>query len=258
MKSGRSILQRAGAILIGALALAVPSSNASASSLFSEDFESYAAGSDLLGQGGWFGSGGPMLVGAGGPLPTRILDGLAAAASATQHFAAHTVAAPAAGLVTVMEFDALAATGSANSWAGLSSDASGSLNAAVIWDLNGGHWQLEIRQPGLPALAFSTALGPNVPTHLRIYFDRSANEVWGSYLLGAIPNATTRFAFSPSSFDQLDTVNISFDYRGTKGIQLDNLSVSAVPEPETCAMLLAGLALVGIAARRRERATAAA
>ena len=39
-------------------------------------------------------------------------------------------------------------------------------------------------------------------------------------------------------------------------IRLDNVSVtvSAVPEPETYAMLLAGLALVGVAARRRQRA----
>lgn len=61
------------------LAVLLLSGNTSASLVFSEDFESYAAGSDLRGQGGWFGGGGPMLVGTGGPLPTHILDGVGAA-----------------------------------------------------------------------------------------------------------------------------------------------------------------------------------
>ncbi len=38
------------------------------------------------------------------------------------------------------------------------------------------------------------------------------------------------------------------------GVALDNISVTAVPEPETYAMLLAGLGLVGAAVRRRRSA----
>jgi hypothetical protein len=37
---------------------------------------------------------------------------------------------------------------------------------------------------------------------------------------------------------------------------MDNLQVAAVPEPETYAMLLAGLGLVGAIARRRKTAQA--
>nr|WP_315473357.1 choice-of-anchor C family protein [uncultured Rhodoferax sp.] len=40
------------------------------------------------------------------------------------------------------------------------------------------------------------------------------------------------------------------------GVALDNISVSAVPEPETFAMLLAGLGLIGAAARRKRQAAA--
>ncbi|MTV40968.1 PEPxxWA-CTERM sorting domain-containing protein [Duganella radicis] len=36
--------------------------------------------------------------------------------------------------------------------------------------------------------------------------------------------------------------------------EFDNINVTAVPEPETYAMLLAGLGLVGVAARRRKQA----
>lgn len=38
------------------------------------------------------------------------------------------------------------------------------------------------------------------------------------------------------------------------GVALDNISVTAVPEPETYAMLLAGLGLMGAVARRRRQA----
>lgn len=42
------------------------------------------------------------------------------------------------------------------------------------------------------------------------------------------------------------------DYLGTSELRIDNVSVSAVPEPETYAMLLAGLGLVGAYTRRRK------
>jgi hypothetical protein len=38
------------------------------------------------------------------------------------------------------------------------------------------------------------------------------------------------------------------------GALLDNVSVSAVPEPEIYAMLLAGLGLMGVMSRRRKSA----
>lgn len=44
------------------------------------------------------------------------------------------------------------------------------------------------------------------------------------------------------------------DYTASSQLQLDNFSIAAVPEPETYAMLIAGLGLIGAAARRRVRA----
>jgi hypothetical protein len=48
------------------------------------------------------------------------------------------------------------------------------------------------------------------------------------------------------------------DFVGTGGqhFALDNLTINAVPEPETYAMLLAGLGMVGMAARRRKQSEA--
>lgn len=49
--------------------------------------------------------------------------------------------------------------------------------------------------------------------------------------------------------------NLSFDHTGgdNMGLMLDNVSVTAVPEAETYALMLTGLGLVGFAARRRVR-----
>lgn len=43
------------------------------------------------------------------------------------------------------------------------------------------------------------------------------------------------------------------DYTASSQLQLDNFSIAAVPEPETYTMLIAGLGLIGAAARRRAR-----
>lgn len=43
------------------------------------------------------------------------------------------------------------------------------------------------------------------------------------------------------------------DYNGSSALLVDNLRILPVPEPETWAMLLAGLGLLGLAARRRAK-----
>lgn len=49
--------------------------------------------------------------------------------------------------------------------------------------------------------------------------------------------------------------NLSFDHAGgdNMGLMLDNVSVTAVPEAETYALMLAGLGLIGFSVRRRVR-----
>jgi hypothetical protein len=48
------------------------------------------------------------------------------------------------------------------------------------------------------------------------------------------------------------------DYAGVSEFRLDNISVTAVPEPETIAMLLAGLGVIGATVRRRRATNASA
>jgi hypothetical protein len=64
-----------------------------------------------------------------------------------------------------------------------------------------------------------------------------------STINGAWNTLATNFSF-------IDSVTFSLGGVSTKFV-LDNISVAVVPEPETYAMLLVGLGLIGCAARRR-------
>ena len=73
-----------------------------------------------------------------------------------------------------------------------------------------------------------------------------------SYTLSsADPFSTLSLNFTPGSNGSygISYLNVGGD---NVGALLDNVSVSAVPEPETYAMLLAGLGLMGFIARRRK------
>jgi len=60
------------------------------------------------------------------------------------------------------------------------------------------------------------------------------------------------------SFSQAGTVSLAFgvidteDFEGVSTLSISNLQVSAVPEPSTYALLLAGLGVVAVGARRRQ------
>lgn len=74
-------------------------------------------------------------------------------------------------------------------------------------------------------------------------FALNATDVFSTYQLVFTPGASGAYSLS---FSNAGGDNI--------GALLDNVLVSAVPEPETFAMLLAGLGLVGAVARRKSKA----
>lgn len=73
---------------------------------------------------------------------------------------------------------------------------------------------------------------------------QSGND-WMNYKGQVALNGATELIFSG--------IGTSNSYGGS----LDNVAVTAVPEPETYAMLLAGLGLIGTIARRRKASSAA-
>ena len=67
-----------------------------------------------------------------------------------------------------------------------------------------------------------------------------------------------RYTFN-SSFTNL--ASVTFTSSGSKdarsdGFSIDNINVSAVPEPESYVMLMGGIGLLGVMTRRRRQSTA--
>src|SRR5690242_1623560 len=132
---------------------------------------------------------------------------------------------------------------------------------------------------GIVSLSYDAISSPGIPVEIQsttpftlnsAYFAANWNDglsitVKGE-LAGAIVHTQTFTVDTTGStreffnWDNIDTVlitasggthNGSLGYSGTD-FAMDNLIINAVPEPETYAMLLAGLGLVGFMARRRK------
>jgi hypothetical protein len=74
----------------------------------------------------------------------------------------------------------------------------------------------------------------------------------GSYSLGQFAGFTSySLAFTPATTGAV-TLSFAGVGRDNVGMLLDNVSVTAVPEPQTYALLALGLLAVGVAVRRRQ------
>lgn len=84
----------------------------------------------------------------------------------------------------------------------------------------------------------------------------TVNVIFGSENASFSLNSADPFSTYSMNFTPGASGSYNFSYQNSGGdnvgILLDNVSVSPVPEPETYAMLLAGLGLLGFAARRRK------
>lgn len=114
--------------------------------------------------------------------------------------------------------------------------------------------------PGLYSLSFAYSGRPNTAGHAA----STMNVYWGGTLLTPTPlvgnTGGTWQSYAQSLSASSPFTVLRFESVGplssrTYGSYLDNVSVtSAVPEPETYGMMLLGLALVGVVARRKKAA----
>lgn len=112
--------------------------------------------------------------------------------------------------------------------------------------VNGQHYQLSFDlagnfSDGLAIKTLSVNLGPNGIYKFDTRGKSASNMGWTHY-------TTTFVALSNST-----TLSFLSNVRGNAGPALDNIAVTAVPEPETFAMLMTGLGLMGAIARRRNK-----
>lgn len=235
---------------ISALALCTSVGFANSATVFSDDFESYVSGSNLIGQGGWVGTLEPTLVLSSGPLPTNVLDGLTAQPGSFFGTVRHELTGLPSTAYT-LSFDAYASSSSHNTWGGLSnlSDGSGvALSMSALWEVDqgttSGGWTFRLRDSYVPFSTFSVPGGLNQVVHLSISVDPVSMEVFGTYDFGTGPSETPHFASPLSVVEALNAVNFGFDYRGTVGMQFDSVLVSSVPEPASHLLLLLGIPII--------------
>jgi len=229
--------------------------------LFSEDFESFAAGSNLNSQGGWSGlnpGGGAsvMIVDHGAYLTgSQVLNGQAPQGDGWVNAVGHAVTPLLSTNVSVLHFDAYATTTplTFNTGVGLGAKpnpfGADPQSFMVYWYASetGPGWVFDTRLIG-GDLQLITG-GYDEPVHLQIVIDGPANETYGiieGAALGRIE--TAHRAVSVAQIESLDAVSMFVDNNlNREGAEYDNLLL--VPEPTTLSLL----ALGGLALLRRRR-----
>jgi choice-of-anchor C domain-containing protein len=140
---------------------------------------------------------------------------------------------------------------------------------ALGWTASNGAWSIDLSGVGAGTLSqsFDTVVG----TSYQVGFDLGGNFYGSPSVKTGIVSAagnsqTLSFDNTTSTVTNMGWAHQSFTFiatgistelsfasttDGNAGIALDNITITPVPEPETYALMLAGLGLVGFAARRR-------
>lgn len=142
----------------------------------------------------------------------------------------------------------------------------------TYWAPSSGKYSLDLsgNQDGTISQSFSTVVGQKYV----VSFDMAANpddradpvklmQVGLSqqpvYEFSSVGHTHSNMGWTTQSFSFVatstsSTLHFASMQDSAGGVALDNISVSAVPEPETYALFLAGLGLMGAIARRRAQA----
>lgn len=242
---------------------------ASATTLFQENFEAYAVGSNITGQGGWVPDSvnSALNVGNGSFLPTKVLNGL------DRTIRDESRAARPLGLslnpdrITTFAFDAYATSGGTNN-AGIglgNSSIQNFLLSGPFWTpygvprfgISGPHWHFDAGPlTGNYSNFIDLPGGYDTVVQMSIVVDGIINEVYGVYDFGSGAHETPHYAVTDAQIATLNEVGVLFDFRGHLGPELDNLRVfdnfsTGVPEPGTLLLIAASLGLLGFTGRRR-------
>jgi choice-of-anchor C domain-containing protein len=141
----------------------------------------------------------------------------------------------------------------------------------VGWTASNGAWSIDLSGVGAGSLSqsFDTVAG----TSYQVTFDLGGNFYGGPNIKTGVVSAagssqSLSFNNAASTATNMGWMHQSFTFVATEastalsftsttdgnaGIALDNITITPVPEPETYAMMLAGLGLLGVVARRRKQ-----
>lgn len=239
--------------------------SATASTLLHDDFESYASGSNLVGQNGWtdeYGGVFTIQIDPGSGLSTQVVNGR------HPYYGIHWASKSLAGSISstdrvVLTFDGYGTSSfppSTNSGVGLlAGPGLSNPTGGVWWDINSdaGGWSLDARGiSGDTSNRFTIPGHYDAAGHFSIVLAGAVNEVYGIADFGSGPIETPHFVVTGSAIAALNKVVLFQDYQinvNRLGAEFDNLSITAVPEPAEVSLLLAGLALIYTRVQRRIR-----
>ena len=218
--------------------------------IFSENFESYATGSNLVGQNGWTGLLDPsfpitgpstVTVTAGAFLPSQVMNGRAATGLGQQNMAEHLVPMN-TDTVTTLHYDAYAPSGVHNQEISLQPFGP-DFGHRVLWTVDqtfGEGWRFV--SGGVGGGSFFASGGFNQAVKLGIVLDGVANQVWGIFDYGEGFVETPRFPLDDERHATLNAVHIFVDHRGTHshGIEVDNIVLSELQSNETPTLTVPG------------------
>ena len=236
--------------------------------LMSEDFESYAENSNLIGQGGW--SGHDTLVATGSGLGSMSANGRIQPATPPADMSvavySFTTALSNDGVYT-LSYNAYADSVTPSHNAGIYfADNSGANGGALMagwfavdqsFSQQGGSqgWRFDAR--GLTGNAdnfqFLTG-GYDTVSSFEVVIDAALGEVWGRADFGSGFIETTHYAVSAAQIESITGVALFQDHRNPTyytGAEFDNIKVEKVPAPAS--LLLIGLGMLGLAAHQRKR-----
>jgi hypothetical protein len=228
---------------------------------FSDNFESYAPGSNLAGQGGWTGCG-TIPINTSSSLPTQVARvdlGSAGCTGAKSGFAYldHTFSGNiGSNAVTTLSFNAYAPNGSHDMNVFLSDSGGNNINGVDFeTDRTVPGWQLIFYKNGDGTTKILIPGGTGAPVSFKIVIDVPDQDLYAIYDFGGGPQTTGTLSLAgDTTLSQWNTLSLAGDYRfGLPQGQIDNLSLTQKPTatPEPCYLSLLG---AGVAAMLLKRA----
>jgi hypothetical protein len=214
---------------------------------FFEDFEAYALGSNLCGQGCWTVNPGAMwpcrtLVGVGEGLGSNVSDGLLDTGSQSIALTFHPLPALHPQAITVLSFDIYAYSnvggasshGSGIAFARFGNDHSGGW--FVGDDGSGPKWMFDARGITNDPVSFefvgSSGEGYDRTIHGEVVLDGPNGEVYGRIDLGSGFVESTHYSIPSARIATVLGIHIDHDYRSfstSVGTEIDNIFVETVP-----------------------------
>ena len=224
--------------------------SASATSIFTEDFESYTTGSDLNGQGGWYGNGSIFVDNLNG---SNAIGGSNEVGSGI-HTLRNDVSFDSAYGIYTLSFDGGAQVGPNTHDAGIALSATGETPDGTERFIGFNHhftdgWFFRPPDWSSPTFDFAGTLGDDGV--FEILVDATALEAWGRADFGGGWIETPRYGISTAELNALDGVIVWQNVGDSAPSSIiDNIALTHVPEPS--GLLGFGLGFLCLIARRRK------